>query len=288
MKTMLRGAAALALVAGLVSTTARADADVDVPAYLSIDVVVQGTPPPGTTITLIDAVGIGMDPGLFPVALDELGPGPEVADVVVDGIFHGVYVDPSDDGDADAVDYSCATSGVDGATPNALTSCAELAPNPPLNPVLYAGTSFFGQEPETVAERSDITVTLTFDPPCDGQEVTVNLNRGHVPTSGADVILGTPFDETINGLGGADRICGGGGRDTLRGGLGRDRLLGGVGPDRLEGGNDGDTLLGGAGVDTLLGQAGADALNGGPQRDTCNGGPQRDTGSACEVRSSIP
>ena len=288
MKKLICGAAALALVAALATTTAPAQADVDVPAYLSIDVVVQGTPPPGTTISVIDAVGIGMEPGIFSVALDDVVDGPEVVDALVDGIFHGVYVDPTQDGDADAIGYTCATSGVDGSTPNALTSCAPLAPNPPLNPVAYAGTSFFGQEPETVAERSDITVTLTFDPPCDGREVTVNNNRGEVPTPGNDVILGTPFGDGLDGLGGNDVICGGGGNDTITGGTGRDRILGGMGADRISGGDAGDTLLGGVGADTLFGGTGADALNGGPQRDTCNGGPQRDTGAACEVKNSVP
>jgi hypothetical protein len=288
MKKVLCGATALALMAALATATTPAQADTDVPAYLSIDVVVQGTPPPGTAISIIDAVGIGMEPGVFPIALDDLVEGPEVVDALVDGIFHGVYVDPSQDGDADVIGYACAISGVDGSTPNQLTSCAQLAPNPPLNPVPYAGTSFFGQEPETVAERSDITVTLTFDPPCDGREVTVNNNRGEVPTAGNDVVLGTPFDDGLDGLGGNDVICGGGGRDTITGGPGRDRILGGAGADRLSGNDGVDSLFGGVGVDTLLGGPGADSLNGGSQRDTCNGGTQRDTSTGCEVRSSIP
>jgi hypothetical protein len=288
MKTVVRGGIAFALLVGLVTTATSAEANGAAHAYLSIDVLVQGTPPPGATITLVHATG---NPPVdeFPVTLAELGDGPEVGDFEVNDIFHAVFVDPEDDGGADAIDYSCETSGVDGSTPHIDTICAELAPNPPA-PVVYAGTSFWGQNGDTTSERSDITVTLTYDPPplCDGREVTVDLNDEDTPTAGVDVILGTSGNDTINGLGGADRVCGAGGKDTIRGGAGRDRILGGVGADRLEGGNDGDTLLGGAGVDTLLGQAGNDALNGGTQRDTCNGGPQQDTATACEVRSGIP
>jgi len=277
MNKMVCGAAALALMAALV-TTSSAGADPTVDAHLSIDVVVVGAPPPGATVTLVHSEGVGDTPDLFPVTLADVVDGPEVADFVVHDIGHGIYVDPSEVGGADAIDYSCVTSGVDGSTPDPMTRCDELAPSGAF-PVIYAYTQFWGQQVDTVAERSDITVTLTFDPPCDGREVTVNLARGQVPTAGADVILGTSSGDDISGLGGSDRICGGGGRDTIRGGPGRDRLLGGVGADRLEGGKDGDALFG---------QAGADALDGGALSDTCNGGTERDTSVRCEVRSSIP
>jgi Tol biopolymer transport system component len=121
---------------------------------------------------------------------------------------------------------------------------------------------------------------------CDGQEVTVDLNEAETPTAGPDVILGTPVGETINALGGADRVCGGGGPDTINGGDANDRLFGEAGNDRLNGGNQNDNLNGGldndrldgnTGVDTLNGNDGVDTLNGNDGNDIANGGNQNDT-----------
>ncbi len=68
-------------------------------------------------------------------------------------------------------------------------------------------------------------------------------------TARADVLLGSPENDTIRGRGGADRIYGKGGRDTLDGGPGRDRLFGGPGNDRLNGGPGADYLDCGPGRD---------------------------------------
>lgn len=280
-----RIAVALALLVGaLTTTTTPAQAAVD--ALISIDVVVVGTPPPGAALTLV--LTDGSTNQTFPVTLAGVGDGPEVVDVVVDGIGHGVYVDPATVGSIDEVDYGCVVAGVSGSIPDARTRCDELAGAGGAFPVLHAYSQFWGQEMDTVAERSDVTVTVIFDPPCDGREVTVNNNRGEVPTQGNDVILGTPADDRLDGRGGHDVMCGGGGGDTLVGGPGRDRILGGPGADRLSGGDAADALVGGSGADTLKGQTGADRLDGGPQRDTCDGGPQLDTATACETRTAIP
>ncbi len=106
---------------------------------------------------------------------------------------------------------------------------------------------------------------------CGSRTVTVNMAAGERPTSGNDVILGTPRNDVINGLGGNDTICGLGGNDTIRGGSGADVLIGGSGADRLEGNIGADILYGGNGKDTLVGGAGNDVLNGGKKNDTLFG-----------------
>jgi streptogramin lyase len=134
-------------------------------------------------------------------------------------------------------------------------------------------------------------------PTCGGLPITVDLNQGDVPTAGADVILGKPVGETINGLGGGDRICGKGGNDTINAGPGDDRVWGGPGNDTLNGstgvdrlnGEDGNDVHNGqAGNDVLTGGNGKDRLNGGPNSDSCTGGPGTDTQTGCESRLGIP
>ena len=107
-------------------------------------------------------------------------------------------------------------------------------------------------------------------PSCDGRAITVDLNKGQVPTNGDDVILGTPGADTINALGGNDRVCGGDRNDTVSGGAGNDRLFGGKGSDTLNGGADNDRTVGGDG------------------RDTCRGNTGTDTHQTCEIRSGFP
>lgn len=55
------------------------------------------------------------------------------------------------------------------------------------------------------------------------------------PTEGDDT-LSSNVSETIDGLGGNDRITGGSGNQVLIGGSGNDTLEGGLGTDTLEGG----------------------------------------------------
>ncbi len=62
---------------------------------------------------------------------------------------------------------------------------------------------------------------------CAGRPVTVNIALGERPTSGPDVILGTPGDDVINGLGGRDVICGLGGNDRFDGGPASDEVFDG-------------------------------------------------------------
>ncbi|MGC4175424.1 calcium-binding protein [Demequina sp.] len=76
--------------------------------------------------------------------------------------------------------------------------------------------------------------TGLYSAQCAGHGVTVSLAAGEVPTTGADVILGTPGDDIIDGLGGDDVICGLGGNDKIIGGAGADQMFGGDGNDSID------------------------------------------------------
>ena len=82
------------------------------------------------------------------------------------------------------------------------------------------------------------------------------LAMTQVTTSAADVIHSIGTNDTIDGLGGDDRLYGGNGNDTLRGGAGSDQLYGEAGDDTLEAGSGGGVLDGGAGNDTYVARAG--------------------------------
>lgn len=64
-------------------------------------------------------------------------------------------------------------------------------------------------------------------------------------------LVGTEFDDTINGGGGNDTIDGGAGNDTLNGGTGFDTVSGGDGDDTITDDNGYDIVDGGAGNDTF-------------------------------------
>jgi len=122
-------------------------------------------------------------------------------------------------------------------------------------------------------------------PTCNGLVVTVDLGAGEVPTSGADVILGTAGPDVINALGGDDTVCAGAGNDIVVGGAGNDTIFGEAGNDDLRGQSGDDTIDGGlgddlirghAGLDTLIGGAGVDTLYGGLDADTIHGGDGND------------
>lgn len=124
-------------------------------------------------------------------------------------------------------------------------------------------------------------------------------------TYGADLIVGTSFDDVVAALtgvdtiyldgtngsvdGGNDLVRGGGGDDLIFAGLGNDQLRGDAGTDTIHGGggNDlifgdsgnpalvgegDDQLYGDAGNDTIYGNGGNDSLYGGDDNDTLSGG----------------
>lgn len=89
---------------------------------------------------------------------------------------------------------------------------------------------------------------------------------------GDDVLGGGNGDDILRGGLGADSLNGGSGIDVMDGGEGADNLQGGAGDDQLTGGLGDDILLGAAGSDTLSGSEGADNLQGGADSDSLSGG----------------
>ncbi|MFC3612451.1 calcium-binding protein [Lutimaribacter marinistellae] len=79
------------------------------------------------------------------------------------------------------------------------------------------------------------------------------------PSNGADVLYGTPENDTISASGGNDFLRGLNGNDSLSGQAGNDTLTGGDGNDTLRGGNGNDVLDGGPGNDLKDGGGGFDA-----------------------------
>ncbi len=113
-----------------------------------------------------------------------------------------------------------------------------------------------------------------------------DIGRTAFAVDGTGILIGTPIDDVIHGLGGNDIISGLGGNDVICGGPGRDRLFGNQGRDRLFGGAGRDVLRGGPGNDRLSGQSGNDAMNGQSGTDRCNGGSGRDTAASCDRTSN--
>jgi len=80
-----------------------------------------------------------------------------------------------------------------------------------------------------------------------GSAVTVNLSiltaqntvgAGNDTLSGIEQVLGSAFNDTLTGDGGANTLDGKAGNDVLNGGAGGDILIGGVGADAMNGGGD--------------------------------------------------
>ena len=103
-------------------------------------------------------------------------------------------------------------------------------------------------------------------------EVAVNLliGRGFLADAEGDTlrhienVIGSNYDDVINGDSGANRIEGLAGDDLIVGLDGPDHLFGNRGDDIISGDLGRDFLFGGAGVDYLDGGRGADHLDGGP------------------------
>ena len=95
-----------------------------------------------------------------------------------------------------------------------------------------------------------------------------------VGTSTADHLDGKGGDDSIAGLGGADRyLVGGYGDDTVSGGAGEDTIVGfGFTKNWVNGDRGADTLSGGGGPDYLQGGLGPDTLSGGDGEDFISDG----------------
>ena len=74
-------------------------------------------------------------------------------------------------------------------------------------------------------------------------------------------LIGSNFNDRLEGAHGDETLIGGAGHDTLTGHDGNDSLVGGEGTDSITAGDGNDTLFGGAGSDILDGGAGVDLLS---------------------------
>ena len=93
---------------------------------------------------------------------------------------------------------------------------------------------------------------------------------------GDDAVLGFDGNDTIDGGGGADEILGQDGTDLLLGDSGDDSIDGGAANDTIRGGRGDDTIQGGFGDDLVDGDAHDDLLLGGDGDDTLRGDAGRD------------
>ncbi|MDR2220676.1 MAG: putative Ig domain-containing protein [Methylobacillus sp.] len=97
-----------------------------------------------------------------------------------------------------------------------------------------------------------------------------------VGTEKDSLIYGREGNDVLTGGAGSDQIHGEAGDDTLDGNADNDGLYGEAGNDILDGGDGNDVLYGGDGNDTLNGSAGDDVLYGDSGDDVLNGGAGRD------------
>jgi Ca2+-binding RTX toxin-like protein len=93
---------------------------------------------------------------------------------------------------------------------------------------------------------------------------------------GSDTVLGSEYDDQIDGGSGNDFLYGQDGYDAIYGGDDLDIIFGQAGNDILYGGFGNDTILGGIGGDLIRGDSGTDVLYGDDDNDTIYGGDDTD------------
>ncbi|KZD24927.1 calcium-binding protein [Tardiphaga robiniae] len=136
--------------------------------------------------------------------------------------------------------------------------------------------------------------TVRYETSSAGIHVDLTLGTGSGSDAAGDsfssieIVIGSRFDDTLNGDGAANMLSGGGGKDVLDGRDGNDTLDGGEGNDALTGGAGNDILHGGAGNDQLWGNAGEDILAGGAGADVLAGGAGADRFVFTAVTDSTP
>ena len=150
---------------------------------------------------------------------------------------------------------------------------------------------------DTIFESADLNID-TLDFSGFTQTVAVDLNLSMLQTvnaSNLDLVLGdataienvigSSFNDTIQGnnrenllIGGSgdDTVSGGFGNDTVRGNDDNDELHGEFGDDVMDGGNGNDRLFGGTGDDVLTGGLGDDFADGSLGNDTLSEGGSGD------------
>ncbi|MBU2227216.1 MAG: cadherin-like domain-containing protein [Proteobacteria bacterium] len=95
-------------------------------------------------------------------------------------------------------------------------------------------------------DLSDATEVITFTLVQSATDTSYSLNSAGLGNNNTyknmEGVIGTNFNDTLNGSSGNDVLMGGGGNDILVGGDGNDILIGGAGADTLTGGAGSDTL----------------------------------------------
>jgi YD repeat-containing protein len=94
---------------------------------------------------------------------------------------------------------------------------------------------------------------------------------------GIEDIIGSRFNDWLDGDNAANKIIGGVGNDTIRGWGGNDTISAGYGDDSVDGGDGADEIAGGDGKDTLLGGSDNDTIDGGDDSDVIGGGDGDDS-----------
>lgn len=132
--------------------------------------------------------------------------------------------------------------------------------------------------------RADVAIEIALAI-AGGEFNLVDLASGQSPTSGRDVILGTPLDDDLVVEAG-DTVCGGDGDDTITftapvGEAARSTAFGGQGNDVINmsavvgatvwGDRGDDTIIGSAGDDGIYGESGTNRIWGGPGDDFIQG-----------------
>jgi Ca2+-binding RTX toxin-like protein len=100
------------------------------------------------------------------------------------------------------------------------------------------------------------------------QGVSINLGTGQALDGwgmpdrvlGFTAAVGSPWNDTITGGGGDDKLNGIEGTDLIMGGNGHDSLTGGAGDDTLDGGASTDTMIGGLGDDAYMVDSSGDSI----------------------------
>ncbi len=124
----------------------------------------------------------------------------------------------------------------------------------------YQVTDFDGDSTTAVVANAP-TFSVTFDGDGILDASSADAGVAIAGGSGSETIIGSQYDDTIDGGGGYDTIIGGDGDDVLLGGTEGDRIDGGAGDDTISGGDGDDTISGGAGADQLNGGTGSDTLS---------------------------
>jgi hypothetical protein len=133
-----------------------------------------------------------------------------------------------------------------------------------------------------------INCKLTIEPiPAPPPPPPAGLCNGKVATivggAGPTVIRGTPGNDVIVDLDGANRIDGKGGNDTICTGPGNDVIDGGNGSDWIDAGDGANAITGGSDNDAIYAGSGNDTIDGGRGVDRCVPGAGTNTVRNCEA-----